>query len=107
MNSLINGMEAYLGASVPLALMAAFVGGVLASLTPCIYPMIPIVSTYVGSRAVGDRTRFGAFTLSVAYVVGMAGVYAALGLAAALTGRLFGPPPMFVKIRVAVFRPVI
>jgi cytochrome c-type biogenesis protein len=90
MSSLVNGMEAYLGASVPLALVAAYIGGVLASLTPCVYPMIPIISTYVGSRAVNERTRFGAFTLSVAYVFGMAVVYAALGLTAALTGRLFG-----------------
>ncbi len=85
-----SGMEAYLGASIPLALAAAFAGGVLASLTPCVYPMIPIVSTYVGSKTIGEKTRFRSFTLSIAYVVGMALVYAALGLIAALTGRLFG-----------------
>lgn len=90
MNSLMNGMEAWLGASIPLALAAAFAGGVLASLTPCVYPMIPIVSTYVGSRTVGGKASLRSFALSLAYVVGMAGVYAALGMTAALTGRLFG-----------------
>ncbi len=85
-----NGMEAYLGASIPLALVAAFVGGVLVSLTPCIYPMVPIVSTYVGSKTVGEKTRFKSFSLSLSYVVGMALVYATLGMIAALTGRLFG-----------------
>ncbi len=85
-----NGMEAYLGASIPLALVAAFAGGVLASLTPCIYPMVPIVSTYVGSKTVGEKTRFKSFSLSLSYVVGMALVYATLGMIAALTGRLFG-----------------
>lgn len=86
----MNGIEAWLGASIPLALAAAFAGGVLASLTPCVYPMIPIVSAYVGSRTVGERTRLRSFSLSLAYVVGMALVYAALGMTAALTGRLFG-----------------
>ncbi len=90
MLDLVNGMEAYLGASIPMAVVAAFVGGVLASLTPCVYPMIPIVSSYVGSKTMGEKTRFKSFSLSLAYVVGMALVYAALGVLAALTGRLFG-----------------
>lgn len=90
MDSLMNGMEAWLGASIPLALVAAFASGVLASLTPCVYPMIPIVSTYVGSKSLGEKTRLRSFTLSLAFVIGMALVYAALGMTAALTGRLFG-----------------
>lgn len=90
MESLMNGMEAWLGASIPLALVAAFAGGVLASLTPCVYPMIPIVSTYVGSKTIGEKSRLRSFSLSLSYVVGMALVYAALGMTAALTGRLFG-----------------
>ena len=84
------GMEAYLGASIPLAIAAAFAGGVLASLTPCIYPMVPIVSSYVGSKTLGESSRFKAFSLSFAYVIGMAMVYAALGMFAALTGSFFG-----------------
>lgn len=90
MLDLVNGMEAYLGASIPMAIAAAFLGGVLASLTPCVYPMIPIVSSYVGSKTMGEKTRFKSFSLSLAYVVGMALVYAALGVMAALTGSLFG-----------------
>jgi thiol:disulfide interchange protein DsbD len=83
-------MEALSGASVPVALAGAFAGGVLASLTPCIYPMIPIVSGYVGSKTLGDRTTLRAFLLSLAYVSGMASVYAGLGMFAALTGSFFG-----------------
>ena len=110
MLDLLNGpgMEAYLGASIPLALAAAFAGGVLASLTPCIYPMIPIVSTYVGSKTIGEKTRFKSFTLSLAYVLGMALVYAALGMIAALTGRLFGeistsPLAYFIVANIIIF----
>jgi thiol:disulfide interchange protein DsbD len=86
----MNGMETYLGGSPLVAAGAAFVGGVLAGLSPCVYPMLPIVSAYVGSRSAGEKTRLKSFLLSLAYVVGMAAVYALLGMVAALTGSLFG-----------------
>jgi thiol:disulfide interchange protein len=86
----MTGMESWLGGSIPLALVAAFFGGVLASLTPCVYPMIPIVSAYIGSRTVGEKTSLRAFFLSLAYVGGLALIYTALGMIAALTGTLFG-----------------
>jgi thiol:disulfide interchange protein len=86
----MNGIEAYLGESVLTAVGAAFAGGILASLSPCIYPMIPIVSAYVGSRTAGEKTRGRSFLLSLGYVVGMAAVYSLLGMVAALTGSFFG-----------------
>lgn len=85
-----NGMESYLLGSPALAAGAAFAGGFLASLSPCVYPMIPIVSVYVGSRNAGAQSPARAFRLSLGYVVGMAAVYALLGMIAALTGSLFG-----------------
>jgi cytochrome c-type biogenesis protein len=87
--TLANGLEGYLQQSVVLALAAAFAGGVLASFTPCVYPMIPITASYVGSRNIGG-SRSRAFALSIAYVVGISLTYAALGMIAALTGRFFG-----------------
>jgi len=86
----MNGMETYLGGSPLIAIGAAFAGGVLTGLSPCIYPMVPIVSAYVGSRSIGVKTRLSSFLLSLGYVVGMAAVYAMLGMVAALTGSLFG-----------------
>lgn len=86
----MTGMENYLTGSPLVAIGAAFAGGLLASLAPCVYPMIPIVSAYVGSKSAGDETRFKAFLLSVGYVVGMATVYSLLGMFAALTGGFFG-----------------
>jgi cytochrome c-type biogenesis protein len=75
-----------------LAIPAVFAGGVLTSLTPCIYPMIPITASLVGGQAAsavtGSRWRPVALTLS--YVLGLALVYAALGVFAGLTGTLFG-----------------
>jgi cytochrome c-type biogenesis protein len=71
-----------------LALVFAFVGGVLAGFTPCTYPMLPIIVAFTGSKAGGSRLR--GFVLSSFYVLGLALVYSALGAFAALTGQLFG-----------------
>lgn len=73
-----------------VAVGAAFTGGILAGLSPCVYPMIPIVSAYVVSRSGAEKSRLRSFLLSLAYVVGMAAVYSLLGMVAALTGRMFG-----------------
>lgn len=78
-----------IAASAPwFGVLLSFVGGVLAGFTPCSYPMIPITVAFVGSRAQGSRVK--GFFLSAIYVSGIALVYSALGLIAALTGRLFG-----------------
>jgi cytochrome c-type biogenesis protein len=71
-----------------LALLLAYAGGVLASFTPCTYPMMPITVAFVGAKAHGSRWK--GFVLSTFYVLGLAVVYSALGAFAALTGGLFG-----------------
>lgn len=75
-----------------LALPLVFLGGVLTSLTPCIYPMIPITAAVVGGQgeAVREGGRGRALILTSSYVVGVALAYASLGLLAGLTGGLFG-----------------
>ena len=71
-----------------LAIVLSFAGGVLASFTPCTYPMMPITIAFIGGKANGSRRR--GFLLSIFYVLGMAIVYSALAVFAALTGQLFG-----------------
>lgn len=74
-----------------LALPLVFLGGVLTSLTPCIYPMIPITAAVVGGQSTGPgASRRRSVLLTSAYVTGLAAVYASLGLLAGLTGSLFG-----------------
>ncbi len=67
---------------------AAFFGaGVLLTFTPCVLPMIPILSgIIVGEGRNATRTR--AFALSCAYVLGMSVTYTAIGIGAALSGSL-------------------
>lgn len=68
--------------------VAGFFGfGLLLSLTPCVWPMFPILSGIIaGQGASISKTR--AFWLSAAYVLGMAVTYAAVGIAAGLSGSL-------------------
>ncbi len=69
------------------AFLAAFLGGVLTSLTPCVYPLIPITVSIFGAR---KASRGEAAVLSGLYVGGIAATYTALGVGAALTGQAFG-----------------
>lgn len=71
-----------------LALGIVFVAGLATSLTPCIYPMIPITAGLLGGGTPGSRR--GVALRVGCYVLGLALVYASLGLAAGLTGTLFG-----------------
>ena len=71
-----------------LAILLSFAGGVLASFTPCTYPMMPITVAFMGAKAHGSRMR--GFILSLFYVLGLAIVYSALGAFAALSGQMFG-----------------
>jgi thiol:disulfide interchange protein len=89
MEHFINGLNAYLQTSMALAFTAAFAGGLLTSLTPCVYPMVPITVGYIGYSNIGG-SRGRAFGLAVVYVSGIAVTYAAMGVFAALSGRLFG-----------------
>jgi len=71
-----------------LAFGVAFLGGVLTSLTPCVYPLIPITVSIFGARKAGSRGE--AVALSGLYVLGIGAMYTALGVGAALTGQAFG-----------------
>ena len=67
----------------------AFLGaGLLLSFTPCVLPMLPILSSLIaGQGASAQPGGRGAFALSVSYSLGMALVYTALGMAAGWVGE--------------------
>lgn len=70
-----------------LALPLIFLLGLALNLTPCVYPIIPITISYFGSQSHEGRKPV---VLALFYVLGMALMYSALGVAAGLTGGLFG-----------------
>ncbi|NQY65215.1 MAG: sulfite exporter TauE/SafE family protein [Alteromonadaceae bacterium] len=80
-SALIDGQQSFFIVAV------IFATGLLTSITPCIYPMLPITVSVVGNMA---KNRKQGFWYSLIYVLGLALVYAALGLLAASTGQLFG-----------------
>lgn len=81
-------LKAQLDTGSPLALAVVFAAGLLTSLTPCVYPMIPVTVTFIGGAAAGSRRR--ALTLSGVYVLGLALVYTVLGVVTAMLGKTFG-----------------
>lgn len=73
-----------------LAVLLAYLGGVLSSLTPCVYPMIPITIGVVGGVGSARRRWQEIWIRGAAYVAGMAIIYSFLGVLAGLTGKVFG-----------------
>jgi thiol:disulfide interchange protein DsbD len=67
------------------ALLLFFLGGIGLAFTPCVLPMVPILSSIIVGQS-EQVTRGRAFTLSLAYVLGMAVTYAALGTLVGLFG---------------------
>lgn len=68
--------------------LKAFLGGIGVSLTPCVYPLIPITVGYIGVSTAGSKLK--GFVFSLVYVSGVAVTYSILGLLASLTGKIFG-----------------
>ena len=85
-----GGLSEALSSSPLLALGAMFGAGLLTSLTPCVYPMIPITAAVIAGTAREDQTRWRTISLTLTYAVGLAVLYALLGALAGLTGQLFG-----------------
>ncbi|MFA6357772.1 MAG: cytochrome c biogenesis protein CcdA [Candidatus Omnitrophota bacterium] len=72
----------------PFDFLIAFFGGLLSSLTPCVYPLIPISVSYIVGNAQNSKIK-GLF-LSLSYVAGISVTYSSLGILAVLSGSIFG-----------------
>ncbi|MDD3375476.1 MAG: cytochrome c biogenesis protein CcdA [Candidatus Omnitrophica bacterium] len=85
-----------------------FGAGVVASFSPCIYPLMPITAGFIaGVNTSGTKLR--GFVASLIYVLGLAITYSGFGMLAVLTGRLFGSfqtspfVPLFVSFALLFF----
>ena len=86
----VSDLSGALSESPVLALATLFLAGVLTSLTPCIYPLIPITASVISGTTRENQSRSRTVALTLTFVVGMALLYAVLGLVAGLSGTLFG-----------------
>jgi thiol:disulfide interchange protein DsbD len=89
-NETENSRQLLKSGQVWLAITGFFFAGLLLSMTPCVLPMIPILSSIiVGQHRLNNAAaKWHSFSLSLAYVLGMALSYALAGVAAGLTGNL-------------------
>ncbi|NDU92760.1 MAG: protein-disulfide reductase DsbD [Ferrovum sp.] len=83
-----NEFLSFLKGAKPLLVLASFFGfGLLLSMTPCVFPMIPILSGIIAGQG-SSITKSRAFGLSLTYVLGMSLTYALAGILAGLSGTL-------------------
>ncbi|WP_343652565.1 protein-disulfide reductase DsbD [Herbaspirillum sp.] len=85
----IDGIAAVLKSGKLWSILSLFfVLGIGLSFTPCVLPMLPILSSIiVGQQTAAGGGRARSFLMSVAYSLGMALVYTALGVAAGMLGE--------------------
>jgi cytochrome c-type biogenesis protein len=90
LQSFVSGAGEYIGTNPWLAVVAVFVGGMLTASNPCVLAMIPLMMSFVaGGREV--KAGIGrAFLLSLVFVAGLGITFTALGMLAALAGRMYG-----------------
>lgn len=80
--------QAFASRGLPITLALLFVGGLALNLTPCVFPLIPITLGFFSMQSDGRRSR--RFALSLMYVLGIVITYSALGVLAALGGKMIG-----------------
>jgi thiol:disulfide interchange protein DsbD len=85
-----GGLSESLTANPLIALATLFGAGVLTSLTPCVYPMIPITASVIAGTTREGQSRGRTVGLTLTYAVGLATLYALLGTVAGVSGSLFG-----------------
>lgn len=90
--------------SLPIVVIASFIAGILASFTPCIYPMLPITVGIITAQKTGSMLTN--FFLSLSYGFGIATVYALLGYVSVKSNLMFGQwlaNPWFILSMIALF----
>jgi cytochrome c-type biogenesis protein len=85
-----SGLGSMLEQNPLLAMATMFGAGLVTSLTPCVYPMIPITAGVIAGTAGEDAPRRRVILLTLTYVAGLALLYAVLGLLAGMSGTMFG-----------------
>jgi thiol:disulfide interchange protein DsbD len=85
-----GAVDAALASGNPLTIVAVFwLAGLLLSLTPCVLPMLPILSALIAGQH-GTLSRRRGLQLAFSYALGMSLVYAMFGVAAGLAGEGLG-----------------
>ncbi|MDY0062328.1 MAG: cytochrome c biogenesis protein CcdA [Myxococcota bacterium] len=90
LDSLVANAGQYITTNPWLALVAVFVGGVLTASNPCVLAMIPLMMSFVAGRREEKPGVLRALGFSFVFVLGLAVTFTALGMIAALAGKMYG-----------------
>jgi len=83
---MVEGLADALSHRPLVAAVTLFGAGLVTSLTPCVYPMIPIIVGILSGTSAGRPSRARVARLTLTYAAGLALFYALLGVIAGLTG---------------------
>jgi cytochrome c-type biogenesis protein len=90
-DSLIENAGQYIHTNPWLALVAVFLGGIVTASNPCVLAMIPLMMSFVAGRKKDEKTGVGQASLySFVFILGLALTFTALGMVAALAGKMYG-----------------
>ena len=105
LNQFLINLDQAFQSSALLGLGVSFLSGLLASFSPCIYPLIPITLGVVGAASASSRLK--GFLISFVFVCGIAFVYTFLGVVSSLfgvfLGRFFINPITFLLLALLFF----
>jgi len=99
--SVSNFLQASHGLPFPLLILLSFGGGLAASLTPCVLPIIPLYLTYIGVTEVSSK--FDALRKALLFCLGSALIFSLMGLFASFASFIMIEYRGYVHILIGVF----
>ena len=93
LDELVNNAGQYVSTNPWLAIVAVFTGGLLTASNPCVLVMVPLMMSFVAGRREEKPGVLRAFGFSFVFVLGLSITFTALGMVAALAGRIYGDVP--------------
>ncbi len=86
--------------SIYIMFIASFIGGIIASVSPCSLSMLPLIVGYVGGY--GEDKPAKTFVQMIFFVIGASIVFSVIGLICALTGKIFVGNPYFALVAASI-----
>jgi cytochrome c-type biogenesis protein len=90
LDELVNGAGQYIDTNPWLAIAAVFIGGGLTASNPCVLAMIPLMMSFVAGRREDQHGTLRALGFSLVFVLGLSLTFTAMGMIAALAGKMYG-----------------
>lgn len=90
LDQFVSNTGQYISSSPHLAIGAVFIGGMLTASNPCVLAMIPLMMSFVAGHRDEKTSVLRAFSFSLVFVLGLGITFTAMGMVAALAGKMYG-----------------